>query len=116
MIDFTDTQTTKTHRERAGGAAMVDTDTFISALDALEILQQRIVDLSNRSENNAPSVFGLTNIISQLQRRIMELEAALRDISHGPVGCWNEPQHREATIAYMMQRADEVLVSNKEVE
>jgi hypothetical protein len=45
MIDFTNTQTVLTHRERAGGAAMVDTDTFISALDALEISQQRIAEL-----------------------------------------------------------------------
>lgn len=48
--------------------------------------------------------------------RVSELEAALRDIAHGPVGYWNEPQHREATIAHMMRRADEVLMSNKEVE
>ena len=44
-----------------------------------------------------------------LRARIAELEEALRNISHGPVGYWNEPQHREETIQYMMQVARNAL-------
>jgi hypothetical protein len=44
-----------------------------------------------------------------LQARVAELEEALRNISHGPVGYWNEPQHREETIQYMMQVAHNAL-------
>ena len=56
------------------------------------------------------------------QRRIKELEAenaafreTLRDIAHGPVGYWNEQQHRAAVIQHMMQRAKEALDLNREV-
>ena len=48
------------------------------------------------------------------EARVPELQAALADIAHGPVGTWNEPQHAAEVIKHMMRVASDALKGGEE--